>query len=613
MCGIAGFYDENLRKQETENIIISMLKSIRHRGPDNSDFYISLPVCLGHNRLSIIDLSFSANQPLHYENLVLTYNGEIYNYIEIKKELIEKGYHFATKSDSEVILASYKEWGESCVQKFVGMWAFAIWDNQEKKMFCSRDRFGIKPFYYIHSGKRFYFGSEYKALKESPIFSNDINIRHLYLYVQLGWTINYDETFFLKLKELPAGHNLTLKDGNISIKKYYQIILKQNFTNISFEEKQESFKALFEQSIRQHMRSDVEVGACLSGGLDSSSIVSTAASLFPQKRINTFTIYYDGTDEVDERPWIHHIKRRYSNITSHFHKPNGKEIEMNFERYFHSMDTPPTGSSSFSQFFVMEMAAAENIKVLLDGQGADEYLCGYMHSFYRIFSNLLIKFKLYKALSEFTNHKRNQNFKFSQSLNILTKSLLSVFYNENGLSRLEYSKAFPFLPNDRNTNIIKNPPVYRSKDKLANHLYHLIFVSSLPFLLFNEDRNSMHFSIESRVPFLDHRLVDFVFTLNDSDKYYKGETKYILRNSLQNYVPNEILNRKDKKGFVTPGESKWLRGSLQHLLKSEYKNLNMFNLNKVHHIIKDYNNGNNKNAKIVWRLACLNKWLEENT
>jgi len=213
MCGIAGIIDPTLSRDQGEVLLTKMLESIRHRGPDNSSQWIDMPILLGNNRLSIIDLSADANQPMEFDDLMIVYNGEVYNYLEIKDELIRKGYRFRTSSDTEVVLAAYKEWGSNCVERFVGMWAFAIWDKTSRELFCSRDRFGIKPFYYIHAGDKFYFGSEYKPLKFSPLFDNKLNYRQISRGLFLPMASYQDETYFECLKILPARTNLIFKNG----------------------------------------------------------------------------------------------------------------------------------------------------------------------------------------------------------------------------------------------------------------------------------------------------------------------------------------------------------------------------------------------------------------
>jgi asparagine synthase (glutamine-hydrolysing) len=255
----------------------------------------------------------------------------------------------------------------------------------------------------------------------------------------------------------------------------------------------------------------------------------------------------------------------------------------------------------------MQLAGSKKIKVLLDGQGSDEYLAGYMHSFYRLIGGLLKKFNLSKALSVLSEHKHQQQFSFGKSLDIFSKSLLSGMKTEQSLYQMEYKHYYPFMPmNDSDVLKMEN---YEGS-RLNNFLYQLLFTSSLPTLLHYEDRNSMAYSIESRVPFLDHRLVEFAFSLNDFDKINKGETKYILRKSMAPILPEKITNRKDKKGFVTPGEVKWLRGPLKFLLDSNFSNLSMLNQSKLKSIINEYKAGDNSKSLFVWRLCILDYWMK---
>jgi asparagine synthase (glutamine-hydrolysing) len=608
MCGIAGFIDSGLGNEEAERLIKDMLLSINYRGPDASNHWNNLPIVIGQNRLSIIDLSDDGNQPMHYHDAAIVFNGEIYNYIEVREQLISKGYTFKTKSDTEVILAAYREYGTDCVKHFVGMWAFALWDKKKQELFCSRDRFGIKPFYYITQGDKFYFGSEYKPLKKSSLYNNSLNMAQVSRGLQLGWVCYNEETFFEVINSLPAATNLYYKNGKISFEKYWDIDLNRTFTGTE-EEKRETFRALFLDSIRLHMRADVEVGGCLSGGLDSSSIASVVSTLFPESKFKTFTIYYEGKGDVDERPWVNEVLKKYPNLIDFSFSPTEKDLTENFDKIIYHADVPMAGSSPISQYFVMQLAHQQKIKVLLDGQGSDEYLAGYMHSFYRLMGGLLGKLNLPAAIRELSAHSANQEFSLKKKADVVAKSILAGMKNEQSLYEMEYLRYFPFLMEDRNVNFNMNES---GGSRLNRFLYHLTFTTSLPSLLHYEDRNSMAFSIESRVPFLDHRLVEFAFSLSDADKFRLGDTKHILRKSLNGIVPDSIINRKDKKGFVTPGEIKWLRGPLKHLLNVDYSNLDFVSKTKTKSILDDFIAGNNKNANFVWRIAVLNYWKKLN-
>ncbi|MBK8363654.1 MAG: asparagine synthase (glutamine-hydrolyzing) [Bacteroidetes bacterium] len=605
MCGISGFIDSNLSNEQAEKTIGSMLESIAHRGPDARSTWINLPVVLGLNRLSIIDLSPDGVQPMHYFDSVIVFNGEIYNYIEVREELISKGYKFSTQSDTEVILAAYREYGTSCVDKFLGMWAFALWDKKKNELFCSRDRFGIKPFYYIFENGRFYFGSEYKALKKSPLFTNNLNLDQVSRGLQLGWVCYGEETYYTKLKSLPAACNLLYKQGDVEINRYWDIDATKKCT-LSEEEKYNKFRELFLDSIRLHMRADVEIGGCLSGGLDSSAIAASVSKLFPEINFKTFTIYYEGKDSVDERPWVNEVLKENSSLKEFTYSPTDKDLIDNYERAFYHADVPLAGSSPISQYFVMQLAGKNKIRVLLDGQGSDEYLAGYMHSFYRLVGGLISKGNLLEAHKQFYAHASIQEFSGKKKLDSAAKSLLTVFQNENSLYNFEYRKYFPFLLKSTNSDLVLKD---FNSSRLNQFLYHLTFNTSLPSLLQYEDRNSMAFSIESRVPFLDHRLVEFVFSLNDDDKFSQGITKKVLRNALKSILPSKIAGRMDKKGFVTPGEIKWLRGPLKNLTKIDLTKIDFIDENKARKVIKNFENGDNKNATLMWRICTLNHWL----
>lgn len=608
MCGIAGFIDPNLSADQQVQGIEAMLQSILHRGPDYSGHWKEKEVVLGHNRLSIIDLSEAANQPFHYKEVSLAFNGEVYNYKEIRDELKLAGYHFETTSDTEVICAAYLHWGESCVNHFMGMWAFALWDHKSQKLFCSRDRFGIKPFYYQREGRRFYFASEYKALKLSPLFKTDFNRNQFYRFLQLGWQTYEDETYFEGIKALPEAHNLVYQRGDLKVYRYWDISLQQY--DISLDQAKEEWQALFLDSLNLHMRADTPVGGCLSGGLDSSAICSSIGHLYPDTDFKTFTIYYDGKDEVDERPWANLVTDTYTNLKPHSYNPKHDELLEEFESFFHYFDVPPGGSSPLSQYFVMKLAKEQGMKVLLDGQGADEYLAGYDHSFYRLAAGRLLGFDpkgFFQELQAFQDLRPRSSMAHLASYG---KSVFSALSSENGLYNAEYRRFYPFLGSEKSPNPYLWQP--EGGSRLNQFLYQLTARTSLPSLLHNEDRNSMAFSIESRVPFLDHRLVEYSFSLPDQLKLNMGWSKKVLRESMRGIMPKPIIDRKDKKGFVTPGESKWLRGAFQPLLEQTKKGQTPFlNHPKVNKVIEDYEKGNNQNARLVWRLAMLDKWVRE--
>jgi asparagine synthase (glutamine-hydrolysing) len=603
MCGISGFYDIH----GTVDVLKSMSNTMHHRGPDHQGMMTDMPVGLAHNRLSIIDLSDRANQPMRYRQYTIILNGEVYNHVELRKILRENGHQFQTSSDTEVIVAAYAEWGENCVHHFVGMWAFAIWDHIKKELFCSRDRFGIKPFYYIHQETRFYFGSEYKPLKKSPLFHTAINETQVLRGLKLGWSFYRDETYFTCIRRLPAAHNLFFDGKQLIIKRYWDISFREKLC-MTVDEKRATFRKLFEESVRLHLRSDVNTGSCLSGGIDSSSIVSMISFMHPQQQLDTFTIYYDGNNEVDERPWVNEVVKKYPNVRPHYYKPSEDELAEAFEETNYYADVPIAGSSMLSQYFVMKLAARNEMKVLLDGQGADEYLSGYLHSFDRLIGDMLKRHQYAEAMRTFTRVRSTHHHTIRQTVLNAAKSLVARFNNEHDFYVYAYKYKYPSVTRDKNKSCPFLLDAINGSGKFDEFLYNLVFTTSLPTLLHFEDRNSMAFSIESRVPFLDHRLVEFAFALNDEDKISNGETKSILRQSLKGILPDAIFKRNDKKGFVTPGEDKWLRGPLRHLLEIDFSEYDFIDKKKVSEIIHDYKGGKS-NGVLVWRLVALYHWL----
>jgi asparagine synthase (glutamine-hydrolysing) len=607
MCGIAGFINQQLNEEAKKELTFKMLRSIVHRGPENSSVWTKDAVSLGHNRLKIIDLSDEANQPFEYEGVVIIFNGEVYNYLEIRKELESKGYRFRTHGDTEVMCAGYKEWGEQCVTRFIGMWAFALWDIKDQKLFCSRDRFGIKPFYYFEKNGGFYFASEYKALKQVPDFDNNPNVAQLQRGLIMAWAVYKDETFYKHVKNLRPAHNLIWQNGKLRVEKYWDIdFATQKWSSLSFDEKKSEFFRQFKESIQLHSRSDVQNGMCLSGGLDSSAIASMYSTLLPESEIKSFSIYYEGEKGVDERPFVREVVKQYPNIQPHYFSPSNKDIEEHFHTAAYHADVPFFGSSYLSQYFLMKLAKSEGVTVVLDGQGSDEYLGGYLHSFYRLLASQISSLQFGKACSTFTSHINRENYGLGKASNIAVKSFVSLFADEDRIYKLEFGRGGKYFlkPSDLSFET-------RTNNKFNNFLYHLLMNSTLPTLLHFEDRNSMAFSLESRVPFLNHKLVEFAFSLSTEDRINtKAETKYILREALKPILPKTVYERKDKKGFVTPGEVLWLNGPLKFLLDIDYSLLTFMNTNIAKQEVTKYKAGDISNASMVWKIAATSYWMK---
>jgi asparagine synthase (glutamine-hydrolysing) len=608
MCGIAGFIDQRLTDSERSSAIGNMLLSIRHRGSDHSD-HVSYGACtLGHNRLSIIDLSSESDQPFVLGKYTVIYNGEIYNYKEIREELIARGCSFRTQSDTEVLVKAYEIYGECCVDHFMGMWAFAIHDNERQTLFCSRDRFGIKPFYFIEKEGAFYFASEIKALKHAPIFSDELNTAHIQRFLKTGTVVYQDETFYTCVRSLKAGHNL-IADGNaIRISRYWDLSYVRKQAP-GFDEAKTTFTDLFKRSVAQHLRSDVKVGACLSGGIDSSSLVSCISEFSPFP-MDTFHVYYDGKGETDERAWAEAVTDKYANLTAHYLTPSDTEIRHSIDHILHLQDGPIPSSGIVSQYFLFQSAGREAIKVMIDGQGADEYLAGYFNFYAYYFSYLLKRLRLRSYFSEIRAFCRLQGTSLTGRLKLHMQAWKNLFVSYERSKNREVARKPDFMKQDVHSDYRFIPPGHK-QDVSDDFFFQQIFSLILPNLLHYEDRNSMAFTIESRLPFLDHRLVEYAYSLPFEYKIKNGLTKFLLRESMRGLTPDSILDRIDKKGFTTPGEVKWLKGPLAFLIDRTYMQAlaPLCNMDKIYDALDRFEKGDTREATYVWRLAMLNHWL----
>lgn len=595
MCGIGGIIS---KEKLPTSLLIKMSSVLKHRGPDDEGFCLfekneltsyrgnethneitQLPhientngfnVGLLHRRLSILDLSVLGHQPMPSitEKQVITFNGEIYNYKELKKQFIEEGVKFRSDSDTEVLLAAYLKWGSRCVDHFIGMWSFVILDLKKKVVFASRDRFGIKPFYYFHNNNHFVFSSEIKAFFELPFVSASVKAEHFSEFITFGTLSKPHHELFSAINQVPPGHNLiySLTDHQIKLEEYYNLenAVQEIYTPINFKDQLAKYSTLFTNSIDLHLRSNVPVGSCLSGGLDSSAIVGQILSGKNLDQFETFTAAYHNP-QIDESTYAKSVTDFYPSINAHYTYPSSTNLINEFESIIYHHDTPLGSSSFFAHWEVMKLAKTKNIKVLLNGQGADESLGGYKNFAGVYLFEILKSFQFFRLLKE----KRSIHQHFT---NKEQSALASAIYYH--------------LPNSLKTNIRKNtrignkllkkefmlsPPQRGGKDFKSHSIS--AFQYGLQELLLNEDRNSMAFSIESRVPFLDHRLVEYSIALNTSAKINGGWSKYILRKSIENQLPQNVVWRKYKLGFVTP-QREW-KTTLKDSLLDEIKQINI--------------------------------------
>lgn len=596
MCGIFGVISDS--KLESGQLL-KVSNVIKHRGPDDEGYLLfnthnkdiktakgndtvqgidavhikdceNFDSVLLHRRLSIIDLSINGHQPMSYDNgsLWILLNGEIYNYIELKNELVKKGYQFKSASDTEVVLAAYKQWGEDCVLKFNGMWAFVIWDRKNNIYFFSRDRLGIKPLFYYYNNKRFIFCSEIKGIMTYLNNNLTLNEKQIYEYLIKG-QINVgetNETIYNEVRQLMPGTNLILKDGHSEIKKYWD--LKININKLSFSENVNRFKEIFRQSIEFMLRSDVEVGTCLSGGLDSGSLVSFASKEF-DKRFNTFSAVWPGYS-CDESYYVNILNEKYACHSNAF-TPELENISKIVDKVIWHQEIPLSSGSLLAQWFVMEKAKCKNIKVLLDGQGADEILSGYPDYIIPYVNEMIFSFKWNELFRYYSSLKQSQ-YPLKRMIGIQKHK---VYHKEKS--------AFPIKEN------LKSKYSYKTKysrphlcNFLPEYLKDQIEKTNLPVLLHFEDRNSMASSVESRVPYLDHNLVEFAVNIPTKQKIHGTLTKIILREAMKPYLPDEIYRRTDKIGFSTPIEEKLFKSghkffnfASDYFLKSELNRIDL--------------------------------------
>jgi asparagine synthase (glutamine-hydrolysing) len=552
---------------------------VSHRGPDGRGWNVfdcaAGPLCLGHRRLSIIDLDERAAQPMCCSGgrFWLTFNGEIYNFIELRNQLIAKGIRFRTTSDSEVLLEAYAVWGESMLDKLLGMFAFVIYDPRDDRLFAARDRFGIKPLYYFASRAGVAFASEIKQLVDLPGFSRRMNLARTYDYLRAGYTDHTDETLFADARQIRAGQCVTLDLGkwkpgsDLPVRTYYDIP-REAGPSLSEAEAAQRFAELLEESVRLHMRSDVRVGSCLSGGLDSSAIVAVMDKLLgatASEPIHTVSACF-AEKEVDEKPFIDTMIAA-TRTAPHFVYPSPEEAFALSERITWHQDEPYGSTSIYAQWCVFREARSQDIKVMLDGQGADELLAGYHYPSFWHHTRSLTRRGNFLGLARLMWDRKRFH-----GLGIIDQIL--------GLPdrpKLRPRRVQPQIPGDRWLSgpllrevssqvepfdgVIARDGIGRIND-IGDLCLTYVKGASLPMLLRYEDRNSMAHSIESRVPFLDHRLVEFCLQLWDRHKIVGGDTKRVLRRAMVGRLPEPVRQRRDKLGFATP-EARWVRGPMQ--------------------------------------------------
>ncbi len=599
MCGINGF------SWKDEQLILKMNHALSHRGPDDQCIYTDESVSLGHRRLSIIDLSPAGRQPManEDESLWIVFNGEIYNFSEIRPELEKSGHKFKSGTDTEVIIHAYEEWGTRCVERFNGMWDFAIYDKNKNLLFLSRDRFGIKPLYYYQDEQGIIFSSEIAGILQHAV-PRTPNDKIVYQYLAFGLVDHTTETFFEGIYSLGAGENLIydLSSKAVRFERWYDLESRiENVGPLSDEDLAERVRDLFLDSVRYRMIADVPVGSCLSGGIDSSSIVCAMRRLAEDKIIKTFSLVFPGLP-IDESAFIDEVTKK-TEAQSHKITPSLEMLLAELEDLVRTQGEPFGSLSIYGQYKVMQLARENNMKVLLDGQGSDEIFAGYQRYYNYYLFGCLKKGRL----EEFIRMFRPDFLEFVCTT-LLGRTMTTRVLLNDLKSRKSARFVGDFYEGDRFY------PLFERRFDLNAVLREDVVKVSIPHLLRYEDRNSMRWSIESRVPFMDYRLVELALSLDYDRRINNGTTKYIFRKAMDGLVPSGILARKDKIGFATP-DGIWFRepsftSLIKEVIESEKFQLRPYwKPREVEKLFQEHMDGKKDNSGPIWRVTNTEIWL----
>ena len=604
MCGICGIYNKSgkpVRNEEIEKMKDVMV----HRGPDEEGICLDKHVGLGFRRLKIIDL-YTGNQPMENEkgDIVLVCNGEIYNYLDLRKELIEKGHTFRSSNDVEVIVHLYEEEGTECVKRLRGMFGFVLWDRKRKILFGARDRFGIKPFYYFESSDRFVFASEMKSILTLKEIQREVNQESLVHYLTFQY-VPEPETILKGIKKLPPSSYFVLKNNEMVIKKYWDIEFNPQDKPLSYFV--EGIREVMRESVRLHTQSDVPLGAFLSSGIDSSII---AALLSEIKPISTFSVGYEDKDysEMEEaRQTAEYLKTDH-----HQYAITPEEYLKNLAKLVWHFDEPVADPSAISLFFVARMAS-EKITVTLSGEGADEVFGGYgMYrgaqalDFYRKLPEKAQKFFSYftELLPEGTPGK---NYVRRAMVKLEDRYVGNAFIFEDQLKKSILNESIPFVPFKEVTKKYFNQVL--TQDEVVQMQYIDFHTWMTGDILSKADKMTMANSLELRVPFLDHKVFEFAATIPTELKIRGKMTKYALRQSFKDILPSEVINR-PKKGFPVPTR-KWLSNQLKEPVQSILQDSftpEYFNFPVVEKLFKDHLEGKADNSRKLWTLIIFLLW-----
>ncbi len=566
---------------------------------------------MGHRRLSIIDLSAHGHQPFNYEQYYMVYNGEIYNYIEIREDLLKHGYIFTTNTDVEVFIKAFHCWNINAFKKLNGMWAVAIYDENQRCILLSRDRFGIKPLYYYIKEQNIYFCSEIKSilpfipeLRAEPSIVVDY-LKHTYL--------DHDEKTMIKgIYQLKPGTYAWFDKKGLTKRTYWKLRRSKRNNN--------KIESLLVDSIKKRLRSDVEVGTLLSGGIDSSTIVGLIKYYRLTNKLNTFSVIFEN-EKYSEKKYIEEMIRK-TNYSYHYIIPKPEELKNEIDDLIYTMDFPFRTLSVYAQYKIYQYISNNtNTKVLLNGQGADEIFSGYTEHIYSYLSELLLKLKIFRFKREVvifsTSMGKNKNLLVRESISYAIKYfikwslsfILTILLKKKRYRQACYYNNYRIL----SKNILNRTKPQKYFSILKNNLYSNITFSALKEYLRYEDRNSMRYTLESRLPYLDYRLVENVFNTKSINKIRNGYTKAMLRDIGKDKVADNVLNRTDKMGFITPHEI-WQKTNLGGIFDDEFSNIqkngifSFLDKQEIYRAYLDYRENKNDEWLFIWRVFCLSKW-----
>ncbi len=606
MCGICGIYSFNGSFVQEASIQM-MMKVMLNRGPDDNGIFTDQNIGLGFVRLSILDLSLNGHQPMFAQHgkYVIVYNGELYNYIEIR-EILKHKYAFHSNTDTEVILYSFMEWGEACLHRFNGMFSFAVLDIENREIFIARDRFGIKPLYYFHNNDVFIFASDIQPILRMMPQKAEANDSTIFDFLLTNRTNHNSNTFFKNISKLQHGHTAKINNHTVDIKPWY--ILRDHIPDRGLDNAEE-YLQLLTDSVRLQMRSDVPVGVCLSGGIDSSTITRIITEKIGIRDIHTFSAVYDIQDKEDESVFISGFKNELKNM--HFTYPTSDRLHADLDRFTYAICEPIPGTSEYAEFCVMELMK-DYCTVGLNGQGADEVLAGYPYFYGAYYYELLREFRIAKLCREcfFSYLNYPSVLPFYSLLLYASPGFIQkyAFHSRNSIIADEF---FSNHKSEKFDDLFSSFYQFNSlKDFIIKHFeykfeHHLLWA----------DKSSMYFSLETRFPFLDHRLIEKSIATENDLIINRGINKYILRKSTEGLVQDKIRLRRDKNGYETP-ENSWFRSPkfktlIADLTNSDsFKHRGYFDQKIVQDVISRHNQSEIDAGGHIWKMVHLELWFK---